>query len=371
MSRAYCLTCNEHVHETPSGTCPLGHPVAADGFGPEPWVGFAGDTETHAAEVPMQHLGSDGLPREHASVGTPYLNGSVNGSGNGSSNGHAGSLAASSVAFPSVNGNDGPGSNDLASDDLTALLAEALREHAPEEHPTTPMDEPTSPPDEAFPPVDEAVAAPVDEAVAPVDEASPPPNAGPAAAPDEADWSELASLAAELHLDEHVATDDGPSAPPPPAEPPPHTPADSAPEGDLSASSIDDLLAELAGGTTDSAPPVDDAPVEPSHAPEPPVGESWPDPADDIAAWDTPAPAPPVAPTEDAPSWDAPPPSDDVGSVPEADLDDIWAEPDAAPVEEPTPAPTVDLYNFTARGKRVGDAGSALPAKKKKRGRKR
>ncbi len=83
MSRAYCLTCNEKVHETPSGTCPLGHPVAAEDRGPEPWIGFAGDIETDVA-VPMQHLDAAGRPREHAVVGhrtngQHHANGSVNG----------------------------------------------------------------------------------------------------------------------------------------------------------------------------------------------------------------------------------------------------------------------------------------------------
>lgn len=389
MSRAYCLTCNEHVHETPSGTCPLGHPVATNGFGPEPWVGFAGDTAADAAEVPMQHLDTSGQPREHAGVGqsrngTSHANGTVNGSANGSSNGHVASLASSSVAFPSVEGSDQPTPDELASDDLTSLLAEALRQNSPEEPATTPTDEPA-------PSVDE--------------EWSPRPTAEPAASDDGAEWSELASLAAELHLDETVASDDGPGAPVAPvAEPTPHGPTDLAPEGDLSASSIDDLLAELTGGTADPAPPVADMAAEPPpiaepaasepsapepaafepSAPEPAVADTPPAPTDDITAWDTPPPPPrhpddatawdtpsPVPSTEDPASWDAAPLPDDVGSAPEASPDDPWAEPDTAPVEEPTPAPTVDLYNFTARGKRVGDAGSALPAKKKKRGRKR
>lgn len=343
MSRAYCLTCNEHVHETPSGTCPLGHPVAADGYGPEPWVGFAGDTETDVAEVQMHHLDTHGRPREHAGVGqqrngTPHVNGTVNGSATGSPNGHVGSLASSSVAFPSVNGGDGPTPNDLASDDLTALLAEALRDNAAEEQ----------------------VPAPVEEARAPADDPA------PASHDDDADWSELASLAAELHLDEEVATDDGPGAPAPPtsAPLPPHSSAADTPEGELSAGSIDDLLAELTGGTSDAAPTAADAPVEPPHAPEPPV-------APPVA----PPPPPPAVPVDDTMARDVPPSPDDVGSAPTADPVDVWAEPapaeEPAPVEETTAAPTVDLYNFTARGKRVGDTGSALPTRKKKRGRKR
>lgn len=358
MSRAYCLTCNEHVHETPSGTCPLGHPVAADGYGPEPWVGFAGDTDTEVTEVQMHRLDTHGRPREHAGVsqhsnGTPHVNGAMNGSANGSSNGHAGSFASSSsVAFPSVNGSDRPSPNDLASDDLTALLAEALRENTPEEQAPAPADA-------------------VDDVVTPVDDPGYTP--APPASHDDADWSELASLAAELHLDEEVATDDGPRATAPPVTPEPDplplpdAPVDDTFEGELSAGSLDDLLAELTGGTPETAPTAVDAPVEPPPPAAPPVAP----PAPPVA------PPPPPAVPDDTMAWDAPPPPDDVGSVPTADPVDIWAEPtpvqepEPAPVEEPTAAPTVDLYNFTARGKRVGDAGSALPARKKKRGRKR
>ncbi len=393
MSRAYCLTCNEHVHETPSGTCPLGHPVAADGYGPEPWVGFAGDTETELAEVRMHHLDTDGRPREHAGVGqhvngTAHVNGSLNGSANGSSNGHAGSLASSNVAFPSVDDSDRPVTSDLASDDLTALLAEALRENAPEEPDAAPVDEPHAPADGLHASVDEPHAS-VDEAHARADDPVHPPVA-PAPHQDEDDWSELASLAAELHLDEEVATDDGP-APTAPPEPEPLLPSPSpvadTPEAELSSASIDDLLAELTGGTADPAPASAEAPVEPPPVTPPPPPVSPPpvsppppapaDPVDDATAWD--APPPPAVPVDETTAWDAPPPPDDVGSAPTAEPVDIWAEAapveapavEEPPVEEPTAAPVVDLYNFTARGKRVGDAGSAAPARKKKRGRKR
>lgn len=333
MSRAYCLTCNAHVHETPSGTCPLGHPVAADGRGPEPWVGFAGDTETEVTEVQLHHLDTTDRPREHVGVGQ-YANGAphVNGAANGSANGHARPLASSSVAFPSLDGDDRSAA-DLASDDLTALLAEALRANTPEAEAPTPVDEaPTS-----------------------VDEPTPAVPGGAVPADDDADWSELASLAAELHLDEDVATDDGPSAPATPDPTPfPPQPTDQAPEGELSASTIDDLLAELTGGTLDADPAAGgtDTPVEAPHALAPPVVEA------------------PLPSTEDTVPWDAPPPSDDIGSPPAADPAEV-SEPEPAPAEASAPAPTVDLYNFTARGKRVGGAGAALPSRKHTRGRRR
>lgn len=345
MSRAYCLTCNEQVHETAGGTCPQGHPVAADGYGPEPWVGFAGDTETGLAEVHMQHLDASGRPREHAGVGQ-HANGTprANGSANGSSNGHAGSLTSGSVPFAPVDDagtDDRPPSADLASDDLTALLADALRESTPSEPPPAPVEEPRTHVDDPAP---AAPAIPV--------------------ADDDADWGELANLAAELHLDEHAGADDGPGAPAPSA-PEPHAaePVDAAPEGELSASSIDDLLAELTSGTADPAPSVPDAPA-PTPPPAPPAPPVAPTPV-------TPPPPPPPAPTVDETlPWDAPTPVEGVGSAPAADPADIWAETEPAPAEESAPGPPVDLSNFTARGKRVGDAGSARPARKK-RGRKR
>lgn len=345
MSRAYCLTCNEQVHETPSGTCPLGHTVAAEDLGPEPWVGFAGDTETDAAaQVP--HLDAAGRPREHAVVGhhahaVPHVNGSANG--------HATSFPSADLPPPATHAH-GPTSpaahasaSDTADDDLAALLAEALREGAVQD-PTPPHDGPPS-----------------------ID--TEPSDGGGT------DWGELASLAAELQLDEHVATDDGPGTAPEPPEPiapesispdstspepaaawpsdpatswpEPEAPTDEMPD-ELSAANIDDLLIELTGGTPSPEPPVS----EPTTPPPPP------------------APAPPAASVADSPIWDTPAPPEDVPSAPAADPADIWADADEVPAVDTPPAPAVDLYNFTARGARVGEAGTARPARKK-RGRKR
>ncbi len=206
--------------------------------------------------------------------------------------------------------------------------------------------------------------------------------AAPAAADDDSDWGELASLAAQLHLDDETATDDGPAARTdhqpdelldelPAADESPNEPsAAPEPSEELSAANIDDLLAELTGDAPTSAPdvvetppaPLDPAPFdaavqEPAPAPPPPPASA-------------PPPPPPAPPVEDTSIWDEPAAPEGVRSAPAADPADIWAEPDEVPAVDTPPATTVDLYNFTARGKRVGDAGEARPARKK-RGRKR
>ena len=178
VSRAYCLTCNEQVHETVGGTCPLGHPVTAPDHGPEPWVGFATptttawDTAVDDHDVPMERLGMDGRPVAHAGVnGHAGINGhaTANGHANGSVNGHA------------VGGGHGRGEDPDGADDLAALLAEAL--HGAEA---------------AEPEVEEP-------------EPETPRPGDPADASTE-DWDDLASLAAELQLDADHGVDDGPTA---------------------------------------------------------------------------------------------------------------------------------------------------------------
>ncbi len=176
--------------------------------------------------------------------------------------------------------------------------------------------------------------------------------------PDDTDWGDLASLAAQLHLDENVATDDGPAAQP----------------DQLSAANIDDLLAELTGDAPASGPgvvaettpaplddptPFDAAVQDPAPVPPPPPASPAPPP-----------PPPPAPPVEDTAIWDERPAPEDVRSAPAADPADIWAELDEVPTVDTPPATTVDLYNFTARGTRVGESGAARPARKK-RGRKR
>lgn len=214
MARAYCLTCNEQVVETPSGTCPLGHPVAAHEPGPEPWVGFAGDTvpghtevATDEADVPDQQLARvDVHGRVHAHAG-------VNGHANGAVNGHAASLPTSDVG-----------------DDLSALLAEALGS----------ADAPT----EAAPPVASS-------------------EADTAWATDHEVEDDLASLAAELQLGDDLDSDDGPAT---------VAPAD---VDDLLAeltggvSQLDSATALFEDPTPfgDAPPPADDVPSAPTAEP--------------------------------------------------------------------------------------------------------
>lgn len=139
MSRAYCLTCNEQVAPTPSGTCPLGHPVAAHDHGPEPWVGFAGDGRS------VVHAG-------HRTTGA--------------------AAAAEGVSHAGANGH-GPtgdgGADEHTGDDLAALLAEALGGAT---------DTPTAPPAD-----------------------QPSAHAATTESAPDADRDDLAALAAELQMD--------------------------------------------------------------------------------------------------------------------------------------------------------------------------
>ena len=296
MSRAYCLTCNEQVHETAGGTCPLGHPVAAPDHGPEPWVGVAAPTTGWAHEavddhdVAMERVGMDGRHVAHAGV-----NGHARAGGqtNGSANGH------------------GP---DAGSDDLAALLAEALQDSAP--------------------PAQDREDAPNDL-----------PSSGTAseASSDAEDWSDLASLAAELQLDADQAADDGPAAPPPTPTPSTPGPDPSAfDEASIDSADIDELLAELTGSSPDAAP-----------APE--------------AAAPPPPPVIPPPPPEPVPVSDSIPPLDDLRSPPPTaeEPPGLWDETDLdTGVDHEAPAPPVDLTNFTARGRRVGGSGGATPRRR-------
>lgn len=357
MSRAYCLTCNEQVVETPSGTCPLGHPVTAHEQGPEPWVGYAGDEEdahtwpapapapapAAASAVPLERLDTDGRPLTPTSAS--------NGHRHAHTNGHVASLGGGqgdSDPFPSTFGHrssftssdDGSARAERApaagkaADDLAALLAEALDAH----------------PDSA--PADVAD----DAVVRPVEAVEDTPTT-------EDDWGDLASLAAELRLDGDHRTDDGPAAVPDADAP--HGDLDAAPSvtpdgaGELGAQDVDTWLEELTG--------------RPGADEDLPAWLAAPPPAPDEAEAPQVA-SEPAPPTPDA-ATPPPPPSDDVPSLPPAPEAEVGPDELAPPAPEP-PAVAVDLTNFTARGKRVGEGGpTGRPRKPKKpktkRGRKR
>lgn len=342
MSRAYCLTCNEQVHETAGGTCPLGHPVTPPDRGPEPWVGFAAPTTTGWADGPvddhdvaMEHLGVDGRHVAHAGVnGHAGANGSVI----GSVNGHAlGGGHGNRDPFPSTFGHhstfpssDAPaeptGPGPAADDDLAALLAEAL--HGAEA------------PDQA--PEDATPDAPADTASE---------DWG------DDDWGDLTSLSAELQLDADQGWDDGPAAS---EHAPPATPIaepSAFDEASIDSADIDELLAELTGSAPEAPAAAPDAPPA---APEPP-----PAPAPEAT---TPPPPPPVARplAEPVPVSDSIPPLDDLRSPPPTaeEPPGLWDETDLDHGVDHEPAPPVDLTNFTARGRRVGGSGGATPRRR-------
>lgn len=208
MSRAYCLTCNEQVTMTASGTCPDGHAVSADdGAGPEPWVGSAAD-ETVEATSAMQEIDIADL-QELQAVGASSANGNGHASanGNGTTNGH---LAGHGHAptpdtrdpedDPAPRPVDRQRANSQASDDLAAMLADALQAPGADDAPTS------AGPEVDPPPTTDSVT-------------DTPSTSGPGSQPtaeDEEDWSDLATLAAELQLDTGLpqgAQDDEPEAP--------------------------------------------------------------------------------------------------------------------------------------------------------------
>lgn len=337
VSRAYCLTCNEQVTETPSGTCPLGHPVTAHDQGPEPWVGFAGSGGAGQATPPpgtrleaqpsveMERLDADGRSVAHAGLGRTAQ--TTNGVANGAVHG-----------TPLGGDHRAPGPDDLA-----ALLAEALDDSDELHH----SDHDSAPGAWTEAPTDEPPADPP----APIEDAP-------------TDWGDLASLAAELQLDGDSRADDGPAAEAP-APDAPTVPAFD--EAAIDSADIDQLLAELTGGTTHAdapgappAPAPDPAPRAAAPPPPPPAPPAPPAPAA------PPPPAPAPAPDASLVDWDTLPTDDVPSAPPVADAADTW---DAPAPADTSPAPPVDLTNFTARGRRVGESG-ALPARKK-RGRKR
>lgn len=338
MSRAYCLTCNEQVDETIGGTCPLGHPVAAHDAGPEPWVGFAGQG---AASAIGGTLAVSNGHRQGASNGTVHANGHHNGTGHVN-----GALAAPSPVTRAP-------ANGAASDDLTAMLAEALREQAP----ATPAMEPPAPPTPSAPVTRGPVTDPAHEDLADLFRA---PGGAPEPAPPadgDSGWDELALLAAQLQVGEAPRGDDGPEAradtppsapeplvaPEPPAFAPPAfeprsvpaapaEPAFSAP----SASELDALLAELAPPASPPPPPL--APPAPPSAP---AAAATPPAPPTIAAPPPPPPPPPV---------DLPPPVADVGLAPAVEFPTADWDDEPAPSPSPVAPTPVNLANFTARG---------------------
>lgn len=389
MSRAYCLTCNEQVLETAGGTCPEGHPVTAHDEGPEPWVGFAGDSDVSVdgsrlgtrRPVEMARVDAAGRPVAHAgSRANGSANGAANGYGSGLGGGHG-----SSDPFPSTFGHrssfaadaapatptERAPANGQAADDLAALLAEALSQSPAKEPETADTDAPTAEGEtdawsEAFRDDLPGETTDLDTVDADALEAAEDHRADGAVDDHAPPWDDLASLAAELHL-EADHRDDGPTAAPP-VEPAPTSlgePSFGEPsfdEADIDSADIDELLAELTGSPSPAPEATTPPPPPPAPAPEPepPAPEAF-----------TPPPPPAAPPTTPAPSadttpWDAPPPPNDVPSAPSApEPVDAWDE--HVPTDH-APAPTVDLTNFTARGGRV--SGTA-PAGEKKRRRKR
>lgn len=293
MSRAYCLTCNEQVMVTASGTCTSGHPVATHDAGPEPWIGRAStDDDTISVErtsepglertsEPVTERGSELAEVDVAELQELHHVGAGIGSGRG--NGHVGAANGYATEGHSPNGHVANGhvdrasaepvtrhpANSQVSDELAAMLAEAFNSEGDGEATTEQESE---------------------------------------------DWGDLATLAAELELDGSSAQAEAPVDVPTAPEPP------SAPE-----------------------------PVQSPAPPPPPATErAVPPPPEPTAV-------PEVDPWTDEP--DVTPPSDeDLSSGPSADdgADDV---PEDAPATEPASTSSVDPTNFTARGARVGTNG--------------
>lgn len=298
MSRAYCLTCNEQVMVTASGTCPEGHAVTSQDSGPEPWVGRADEGVGQAGEDHQPATASlhdvdvtELQELQVAGVATTQSNGNGQANGHAHENGHR----APSHDVPTQAEAPPPApverqrANSQASDDLAAMLAEALQ----------------SPTDEADAAVPEDPATGPDEApTAQTHDTGTPPE------PEGEEWDDLAALAAELQLDTSLPADAREDEPAPTDTP---APADDAPHTSTGAT---------AGATTWSAPDEE---------------LTWPS---DVAD-DTPEDLPSPAPAEDEP--------EDVDPTP------------ASQDEEPSTGPSVDLTNFTARGSRVGASGKKTP----------
>lgn len=331
---AYCMACDEQVHETPSGTCPAGHPLAgSEDTGPEPWVGFAASAAGAAATGrPAERAADSSPPPRYRSVDVaglqeaPVSHG-VNGNGSGQ---HAPEVT--SPAWPAPEPRREPSVGD-ASDELASMLADAFDQ--------------VEPPTEDAPGPDAVIddAPSVPDVPAPADVPDPPATpTGASDAPPARDWDDLATLAAELELEDRGET--------PKPEP-----------RDVPAAEVAD----------EPAAPVNETPTAPPPPPAGPPLSQEPPPADLPPADLTPA---------DPPATDiAPPPALDPVAPLDADGDPLWdpvdppAVPSAPEAPEAEPAPptlTVDLGNFTARGTPVrGGSDTGRPSRKKKSRRKR
>lgn len=326
---AYCMTCDEQVHETPSGTCPAGHPLSSsEDFGPEPWVGFAASAAGAAASSRPAERAADSspAPRYHSVDVAGLQEAPVAHGANGNGNGNAADVAPPPPP-PAPEPRREPAVGD-ASDELASMLADAFDQA---DVPTEDVPDPHT--------VDDDVPD-VPDVPAPADVPEPP--ATPTGAPDAPparDWDDLATLAAELELE-----DRGGATQPEPRDVP---------------------AAEV---TDTPAPPVNEAPTAPPPPPAgPPLSQDLP-PAD-------------LPPADLPPADFAPPPALDPVAPLDADVDPLWDQVDTpavpsaaeAPEDEPAPpTPTVDLGNFTARGTPVrGGSDTGRRSQKKKSRRKR
>lgn len=326
---AYCMTCDEQVHETPSGTCPAGHPLSSsEDTGPEPWVGFAASAAGAAATSrPAERAADSSPPPRYHSVDVAGLQEAPVSHGvNGNGNGHAPEVTPPPPP-PAPEPRREPAVGD-ASDELASMLADAFDRVEP---PTEDAPGPAAVDDDVpnLPDLPE-VPAPAD-----VSEPSAPPTDA-SDAPPARDWDDLATLAAELELADRSG----------PAQPEPR---------DVPAAEVADA----------PAVPAEDVPMAPPPPAGPPLSQEPP-----------PAEAPPT----ELPAADAPPlpPLDPVAPL-DTDVDPLWDHVDApavpsaaeAPEVEPAPpTPTVDLGNFTARGTPVrggSDAGRRSQKKKSRR----
>jgi hypothetical protein len=381
VSSAYCMTCNDQVLDL-AGSCPEGHPIGGEDLSPEPWVGHANASGSSTPSPPPPpppppaapptaqagHVNGSGAVNGSAAVnGFGAVNGSAasNGSGAGHEHVEREAMAHQVTSFtPAASDVDGFGGRAVhrapatgeAADELAAMLASAL----------------SSSPDPAGSTVDPAPSAPQDQTASDLDgpwvgstnghgntptaSGSPTPpwtdadlddflaastaaadavaDTAPPPAPEAADndWADLASLAAELRLDDANVD----ALPPPPP----------APETQLPAS---DSLVDL-------PPPAPAAPAPAVPAPAPPA----------------PAAVAPAAAEHAVDAYD----TGDLDILSDQDLaalyesavaehldeaDHVPSEPTTplAPQEAAAPAVTVDLANFTARGNPVSRNSAA------------
>ena len=260
MSRAYCLNCNEQVMVTASGTCPSGHRVAPDHAGPEPWVGNAGEQEPTAAAVQDVDLAAlQQLQVAGAVTGGTNGNGHTAAHGHPARNGHAPANGTNTApeddAAPSTPTVHRERANSQASDDLAAMLAEALQSEG---------DDPVETPAASAPPPEAAPAAD-------------PTSAPPSDADDDEAASDLAALAAELQLDTSLPSDTEAEQPSAPASPTPDpaaeiwsSPAPPEPEAEPTwPSDVADTADEdLSSPASVAEPVLDQTPPPPAETPE-------------------------------------------------------------------------------------------------------